>query len=112
MASSNGPLVFNSKDLQRLPSLSQIRFIECAANTAGDHAGKPGADPQRRHGLVSCSEWTGILLKTSLAEDGRTRPLHLYGPVCELPRWRGQGVGDYPAQGTLKSNNPVLTVGS
>src|SRR5260370_9195655 len=61
-----------------LPSVSQIRFIECAGNTGSDHAGKPGADPQRSHGLVSCSEWTGVLLKTLLAQDVRTRPLHLY----------------------------------
>jgi sulfane dehydrogenase subunit SoxC len=64
------PLVFTLKDLRRFPSVSRIRFIECAGNTGSDHAGKPGSDPQRSHGLVSCSEWTGVPLKTLLAEAG------------------------------------------
>jgi len=64
------PLVFTMKDLRRFPSVSEIRFIECAGNTGSDHAGRPGADPQRSHGLVSCSEWTGVPLKTLLAEAG------------------------------------------
>jgi sulfane dehydrogenase subunit SoxC len=64
------PLVFTMKHLRRFPSVSQIRFIECAGNTGGDHAGSPGIDPQRSHGLLSCSEWTGVPLKTLLSEAG------------------------------------------
>jgi len=64
------PLVFTMKELRRFPSVSEIRFIECAGNTGSDHAGRPGIDPQRSHGLVSCSEWTGVPLKTLLAEAG------------------------------------------
>jgi sulfane dehydrogenase subunit SoxC len=64
------PLVFTMKDLRRFRSVSEIRFIECAGNTGSDHAGRPGIDPQRSHGLVSCSEWTGVPLKTLLAEAG------------------------------------------
>lgn len=62
------PLVFTRKDLLRFPSVSLIRFIECAGNTGGDHAGRSGIDPQRSHGLLSCSEWTGVPLKTLLNE--------------------------------------------
>lgn len=64
------PLVFTVKDLRRFPSVSQIRFVECAGNTGGDHAGRPGINPQRSHGLLSCSEWTGVPLGTLLAEAG------------------------------------------
>lgn len=64
------PLVFTRKDLLRFPSVSLIRFIECAGNTGGDHAGRPGIDPQRSHGLLSCSEWTGVPLKSLLSEAG------------------------------------------
>lgn len=64
------PLVFTMKDLKRFPSVSHIRFIECAGNTGSDHAGRPGIDPQRGHGLLSCSEWTGVPLRTLLAEAG------------------------------------------
>jgi sulfane dehydrogenase subunit SoxC len=64
------PLVFGLKDLKRFPSVSQIRFIECAGNSGGDQAGAPGTDPQRSHGLLSCSEWTGVPLKLLLAEAG------------------------------------------
>lgn len=64
------PIVFSMKDLLRFPSISQICFIECAGNSGGEQAGQPGADPQRSHGLLSCSEWTGVPLKILLAEAG------------------------------------------
>jgi sulfane dehydrogenase subunit SoxC len=64
------PLIFGMDDLQRLPSVSRIHFLECAGNTGGDQIGKPGSTPQRSHGLVSCSEWTGVPLGTLLDEAG------------------------------------------
>jgi len=64
------PLVFTMEDLRRFPSKSQIRFIECAGNTSEDQVGRPGIDPQRSHGLMSCSEWTGVPLRTLLGEAG------------------------------------------
>jgi sulfane dehydrogenase subunit SoxC len=67
------PLVFTMKDLHRLPSVSRIHFLECAGNSGGDLIGLPGADPQRSHGLLSCSEWTGVPLRTLLEETGLKR---------------------------------------
>jgi len=64
------PLVFTMDELHRLPSVSRIHFLECAGNTGGEQVGRPGADPQRSHGLVSCSEWTGVPLRTLLGESG------------------------------------------
>jgi sulfane dehydrogenase subunit SoxC len=62
-------LVFSIEDLLRLPSVSRIHFIECAGNSGREHEGNPAPDVQKSHGLLSCSEWTGVPLKT-FAERG------------------------------------------
>jgi sulfane dehydrogenase subunit SoxC len=66
------PLVFTMQDLLRFPSVSRIHFIECAGNSGREHEGQPGATPQQSHGLLSCSEWTGVPLKLLLEEAGIT----------------------------------------
>jgi sulfane dehydrogenase subunit SoxC len=58
------------KDLRRFPSVSRIHFIECSGNSAREQQGNAGPDPQKSHGLLSCSEWTGVSLKTLLDEVG------------------------------------------
>jgi len=67
------PLVYDLPALLRLPSVSRIHFIECAGNGGREHEGRPGENPQQSHGLVSCSEWTGVRLSTLLAESGLRR---------------------------------------
>jgi sulfane dehydrogenase subunit SoxC len=42
----------------------------CAGNAGREHRGDPGRTVQLSHGLVSCSEWTGVLLRTLLNEVG------------------------------------------
>jgi sulfane dehydrogenase subunit SoxC len=64
------PLVFSLGDLLRFPSESRVHFIECAGNSAREQAGIPGDTPQSSHGLLSCSEWTGVPLKVLLQEAG------------------------------------------
>jgi sulfane dehydrogenase subunit SoxC len=64
------PLILKLEDLQRLPSVSRIHFIECAGNSAAELAGPPRPNVQRSHGLVSCSEWTGVTLANLLQEVG------------------------------------------
>jgi sulfane dehydrogenase subunit SoxC len=64
------PLVFSLEDLLRFPSESRVHFIECAGNSAREQAGRPGDTPQSSHGLLSCSEWTGVPLKLLLQEAG------------------------------------------
>lgn len=63
-------MVFTIEDLKRLPSVSRIHFIECAGNSGREHEGRPGEDPQKSHGLASCSEWTGVALSLLLDEVG------------------------------------------
>lgn len=67
------PLQLSMADLRRFPSVSRIHFIECAGNAGREHRGNPGPTAQLSHGLVSCSEWTGVLLRTLLNEVG-TKP--------------------------------------
>lgn len=64
------PLKFSMDELRRFPSVSRVHFIECAGNAGREHRGNPGPTVQLSHGLVSCSEWSGVLLGTLLREAG------------------------------------------
>jgi sulfane dehydrogenase subunit SoxC len=63
-------LTFTMDDLRRFPSVSRIHFLECAGNTGGEQVGRLGTTPQRSHGLLSCSEWTGVPIRILLEEAG------------------------------------------
>ena len=60
------PRVFTMDDLMRLPSVSRIHFIECGANTAMEWSTPAVPTVQYTHGMLSCSEFTGVLLSTLL----------------------------------------------
>jgi sulfane dehydrogenase subunit SoxC len=60
------PLTFTMDDLKRLPSVTRLHFIECAGNR---HNARQKT-VQETHGMVSCAEWTGVLLSTLLKECG------------------------------------------
>src|SRR5712672_1612600 len=65
------PLVFNLETLARYPMVSRINFVECGGNSASLYNKDPvPANVQAIHGLVSCSEWTGVRLSTLLEETG------------------------------------------
>jgi sulfane dehydrogenase subunit SoxC len=64
------PLILSMSDLNRLPSVSRIHFIECAGNSGREHEGRPGETAQKSHGLLSCSEWTGVPLRVLLDQVG------------------------------------------
>ena len=62
------PLIFSVAELRRLPSVSQIHFLECSGNPIYTKPyGKTASDLV---GLVSCGEWTGVSLKLLLEEAG------------------------------------------
>ncbi|MGU3361985.1 sulfite dehydrogenase [Methylobacterium sp. M6A4_1b] len=63
------PLVLTMDDLLRMPAVSRIHFLECSGNTPWLGA-KPSWTLQESHGLLSCSEWTGVELATLLDEVG------------------------------------------
>lgn len=64
------PLIFTIRDLERMDSASRVHFIECAGNSSSEHAGRPRPTPQLSHGLLSCSEWTGVRLSSLLERAG------------------------------------------
>jgi sulfane dehydrogenase subunit SoxC len=65
------PLLFSVEALSRYPLVSRIQFLECSGNSGGNNAPEP---PQQSaggiHGLVSCSDWTGVPLAILLDEAG------------------------------------------
>ena len=65
------PLQFDIERLLRYPMRSQLLFIECGGNSnAGWHPEPIQRSPGSFHGLVSCSEWTGVPLGLLLDEAG------------------------------------------
>ena len=65
------PLSFTMDALMRYPTVSRIQFLECSGNSAVGWAreaqqGSCGTI----HGLVSCSDWTGVPLSVLLDEAG------------------------------------------
>ena len=62
--------VFTMDDLMRLPSVSRIHFIECGANSAPEWGNVALPSVQYTHGMLSCCEYTGVLLSTLLEMCG------------------------------------------
>jgi len=66
------PLTFTVDALLRYPTVTRIQFLECSGNS-----GRSNLTPQAQqaplgalHGLVACSEWTGVPLAVLLDEAG------------------------------------------
>ena len=72
------PRVFTMDELMRLPSVSRIHFIECGANSAMEWANSAVPSVQYTHGMLSCSEFTGVKLATLLELCGADTKLGRY----------------------------------
>ena len=64
------PKVFTMDDLMRLPSESRMYFIECGANTGMEWGNVAVPTVQYTHGMISCSEFTGVPLRLLLEMCG------------------------------------------
>ncbi|MDP9880103.1 sulfane dehydrogenase subunit SoxC [Variovorax boronicumulans] len=64
------PKVFTLDELMRLPSVSRFHFIECGANTGMEWGNVAVPTAQYTHGMLSCSEFTGVPLITLLEMAG------------------------------------------
>ena len=65
------PLVFTMDALMRYPRVSHMAFVECGGNSAPMWSPEAlDADVQALHGLVSCAEYSGVMLSTLLEETG------------------------------------------
>ena len=60
------PKVFTMDEVMRLPSVSRFHFIECGANTGMEWGNVAVPTCQYSHGMISCSEFTGVPLKILL----------------------------------------------
>jgi sulfane dehydrogenase subunit SoxC len=60
------PKVFTMDEIMRLPSVSRFHFIECGANTGMEWGNVAVPTAQYTHGMISCSEFTGVPLKIIL----------------------------------------------
>ena len=68
------PLLFTVDALLRYPMVSRIHFIECAGNSQLMYQPTPPTlTAGQTHGLVSCSDWTGVPLRLLLEEAGVDR---------------------------------------
>lgn len=56
------PKVLTMDEIMRLPAVSRFHFIECGANTAVDWGNVAVPTVQYTHGMLSCSEFTGVPL--------------------------------------------------
>jgi sulfane dehydrogenase subunit SoxC len=64
------PMVFTMDELMRLPAVSRFHFIECGANTGMEWGNVAVPTCQYSHGMISCSEFTGVPLKILLDMAG------------------------------------------
>jgi sulfane dehydrogenase subunit SoxC len=65
------PLIFTMEALLRYPMVSRIHFLECSGNSNLMYGPTPPAlTCGQVHGMVSCSEWTGVPLRRLLEEAG------------------------------------------
>ena len=64
------PLVFTIDELQRLPAVSRLAFVECSGNTWDGWREPQDVSVQDLYGLTSTSEWTGVKLSTLLEAVG------------------------------------------
>jgi sulfane dehydrogenase subunit SoxC len=64
------PKVYTMDDIMRLPSVSRIHFIECGANTGMEWGNVAVPTVQYSHGMLSCSEFTGVPLRLLLEDCG------------------------------------------
>ncbi len=64
------PLEFSMDALMRYPSVSKFHFMECSGNGLTDWLQARSKTVQQTHGLLSCSQWTGVPASWLLDEAG------------------------------------------
>ena len=62
--------VFTVDELMRMPCVSRFHFIECGANSGMEWGNVAVPTVQYSHGMLSCSEFTGVPLRLLLDQCG------------------------------------------
>jgi sulfane dehydrogenase subunit SoxC len=64
-------LTFDMNALSRYPTVTRVQFLECSGNSGTNLLPQPPQAPCGvLHGLMSCSEWTGVPLSILMDEAG------------------------------------------
>jgi sulfane dehydrogenase subunit SoxC len=64
------PIVLTLDELKRYPKVTRTHFIECPANGGQEWRGPQFNSLQFAKGFMSSAEWTGVYIKTILADLG------------------------------------------
>jgi len=64
------PMRYTMDNLMRYPSISRFHFMECSGNGLTDWLAVKSKTVQQTHGLLSCSQFTGVPLSWLLDEVG------------------------------------------
>ena len=64
------PMKYSMSDLMRYPSVSRFHFMECSGNGLTDWLAPVSKTVQQTHGLLSCTQWTGVPVSWLLDEAG------------------------------------------
>lgn len=64
------PKIYTLDDIMRLPPVSRMHFIECGANSGMEWGNVAVPTVQYTHGMLSCSEFTGVPLIDLLKDCG------------------------------------------
>ncbi len=64
------PMRYTMDNLMRYPSVSKFHFMECSGNGLTDWLAVKSTTVQQTHGLLSCSQWTGVPVSWLLDEVG------------------------------------------
>ncbi len=64
------PIVLTLEQLKRYPKVTRTHFIECPANGGQEWRGPQFNSLQFAKGFMSSAEWTGVYIKTILADLG------------------------------------------
>ncbi len=64
------PLLFTVDEIKRFPQENRFYFLECAANGGMEWRGAQLNGVQYTHGMIHCVQYTGVSLRTLLAEAG------------------------------------------
>ncbi len=85
------PLELTVDDVKRFPQVTRTHFIECSGNgRSAFRDPKPDLTPQQVSGMISNSEWTGVLLSTLFREVGAAPDASWFlaegGDACVMTR--------------------------
>ncbi|RLA74909.1 MAG: sulfite dehydrogenase [Epsilonproteobacteria bacterium] len=85
-------IILTLEDIKRYPSVSVIHSFECAANNGMEWRGANLNSLQATHGMLACSEVTGVPLRTILEDVGLKKGAKWMFPEGSDPAGVGRSI--------------------